>query len=236
MRCAILDDDRAQAELIAGMLAQAGYSYQIFQHGRTLVNRLRQDTFDLLVLDWNMPEMSGIEVLQTVREGPHAAIPVLLVTSRTSDADVVEGLNAGADDYITKPLNAPIFLARVEALLRRVQLNRPHRAATEFGIYSFDTATETVHVDGEPVKLTAKELALAMTLFENLSRPLSRSYLLESIWGQNPESQTRTLDAHISRLRAKLNLRAENGYRIMPVYSYGYRLEPVSTEAVEFSG
>lgn len=233
MRCAILDDDVAQAELIAGLLIDAGYSCQIFHHGRTLINRLRNDTFDLLILDWNMPEMSGIEVLQTVRDGPHGSVPILMITSRTSDADVVEGLSAGADDYLLKPVNPPIFLARVEAALRRAQLNRPQKTSVTHGIYAFDTVAETVTVNGEVIRLTSKEMALALALFENMSRPLSRSYLLESIWGQSPDSQTRTLDAHVSRLRAKLQLRAENGYRIMPVYSYGYRLEPTSAHIDE---
>jgi DNA-binding response OmpR family regulator len=142
------------------------------------------------------------------------------------------GLAAGADDYIVKPLNTVVFLARVDAALRRAQLNKPQRTSATWGAYSFDVPTETVTVHGEPIKLTAKELALALMLFENMSRPLSRSYLLESIWGQSPEAETRTLDAHVSRIRSKLNLRAENGYRVLPVYSYGYRLEPTNAQQV----
>lgn len=226
MLCAIVDDDRAQTGQIARLLAEAGHQYQIFHHGRALINSLRRDTFDLVILDWNMPDLSGIEVLQIIRGGPHAALPVLMITSRTADADIVEGLNAGADDYMVKPLNTSIFMARVEAVLRRTQLNRPANPTLAWGIYRFDPASETALVDGREVKLTAKEMALALALFENLSRPLSRSYLLETIWGQNPDSRTRTLDAHVSRLRTKLQLTAENGYRVMPVYSYGYRLEP----------
>jgi DNA-binding response OmpR family regulator len=228
MRCAVLDDDRAQTELVTKLLADAGHHCEVFHQGRTLINRLRQDTFDLLVIDWNMPGMSGIEVLENVRQGQHASLPVLLITSRSDDADVVTGLAAGADDYIVKPLHPQIFLARVDAALRRAQLNRPARTNATFGAYQFDVPRETVTVDGVAVKLTSKEITLALMLFENLSRPLSRSYLLESIWGQSPEAETRTLDAHVSRIRSKLNLRAENGYRVTPVYSYGYRLEPTN--------
>jgi DNA-binding response OmpR family regulator len=231
MRCAVLDDDKAQTELVSKLLADAGHGCEVFHQGRTLINRLRQDTFDLLVIDWNMPGMSGIEVLETVRQGQHATLPVLMITSRADDEDVVTGLAAGADDYIVKPLNPVIFSARVEAALRRAQLNRPQKSAASYGVYSFDVPTETATVHGEPVKLTAKEMALAMMLFENMSRPLSRSYLLESIWGQSPDAETRTLDAHVSRIRSKLNLRAENGYRVLPVYSYGYRLEPTNSLA-----
>ncbi|WP_374385800.1 response regulator transcription factor [Sandaracinobacter sp.] len=228
MRCAVLDDDKAQTELVVKLLADAGHGCEVFHQGRTLINRLRQDTFDLLIVDWNMPGMSGIEVLETVRQGQHANLPILMITSRADDEDVVTGLAAGADDYIVKPLNTVVFMARVDAALRRAQLNKPQKMAAAWGAYSFDVPTETVTVHGEPVKLTAKELALAMMLFENMSRPLSRSYLLESIWGQSPEAETRTLDAHVSRIRSKLNLRAENGFRVLPVYSYGYRLEPTN--------
>ena len=232
MRCAVLDDDKAQTELVAKLLADAGHHCEVFHQGRTLINRLRQDTFDLLVIDWNMPGLSGIEVLETVRQGQHANLPILMITSRSDDEDVVRGLAAGADDYILKPLTPAIFMARVDAALRRAQLNRPQKSAATFGIYSFDVPTETATVNGEQIKLTAKEMALAMMLFENMSRPLSRSYLLESIWGQSPEAETRTLDAHVSRIRSKLNLRAENGYRVLPVYSYGYRLEPTNAGAM----
>lgn len=225
MRFAVLDDDKAQTQLVAKLLADAGHGCEIFHQGRTLINRLRQDTFDLIIVDWNMPGLSGIEVLQSVRQGPHAGLPVLMITSRSDDADVVAGLSAGADDYIVKPLVPAIFMARVDAALRRANLNRPVRRTARFGRYAFDGATEDVNVDGEVVKLTAKEFALALMLFENLSRPLSRSYLLDSIWGQSADAETRTLDAHVSRIRSKLHLRAENGYRIAPVYSYGYRLE-----------
>lgn len=228
MRCAVLDDDKAQTELVAKLLADAGHQCEVFHQGRSLINRLRQDTYDLLVIDWNMPGMSGIEVLENVRQGQHANLPILMITSRSDDEDVVMGLAAGADDYIVKPLNTSIFMARVDAALRRAQLNKPQKSTAVYGGYAFDVPTETATVNGEAIKLTAKEMALAMMLFENMSRPLSRSYLLESIWGQSPDAETRTLDAHVSRIRSKLNLRAENGFRVLPVYSYGYRLEPTN--------
>lgn len=228
MRCAVLDDDKTQTELVSRLLEGRGHSCEVFHQGRTLVNRLRQDTFDLLILDWNMPGLSGIEVLQSVRQGQHASLPVLMITSRTDANDIVTGLSAGADDYIVKPLHPEVFLARVEAALRRAQLNRPAPRSASYGEYRFETATQTVSFRGEEVKLTAKEYALALMLFENMSRPLSRSYLLDAIWGQSPDAETRTLDAHVSRIRSKLKLRAENGYRLSPVYSYGYRLEPTA--------
>lgn len=232
MRFAVLDDDKAQTELVAGILAGAGHQADQFNSGRALVARLRTDTFDMLVLDWNMPGMSGIDVLRAVRDGQHAALPVLMITSRSDEADVVEGLGAGADDYIVKPVSAPLLLARVNAALRRAGLNNP-RKSHDFGTHHFNSVTDTVTVAGAPVKLTNKEYCLALTLFENIGRPLSRSYLLETVWGSSPDAETRTLDAHVSRIRTKLNLRPAGGWRLAPVYSYGYRLERVEPGAGE---
>lgn len=228
MRCAVLDDDKAQTELVAKLLSECGHSCETFNSGRTLLSRLRQDMYDLIIIDWNMPGMSGIEVLDQIRKGMHSQVPVIMITSRSDDVDVVAGLGAGADDYIVKPLVPAIFLARAEAALRSVQRGRPKVSETTFGVYRFDLPNEVVEVNGKPVKLTAKELALTLALFENLSQPLSRAWLLENIWGASPDVETRTLDAHVSRIRSKLNLRPENGFRILPVYSYGYRLEPTS--------
>lgn len=225
MRCAVVDDDRAQAELVRSLLEGAGHHCDLLSSGRALISRLRQETYDLVVLDWCMPGFDGVEVLRMLRQGPFASTPVLMLTSRADHGDVVAGLEAGADDYIVKPLVPEVFLARVEAILRRAARQRPSAPVVRFGPYSFDRANETVRFDGQEVKLTAKEFALALTFFENLARPLARSWLLETVWGTAADLESRTLDAHVSKVRAKLNLRAESGYRLLPVYSYGYRLE-----------
>lgn len=225
MHCAIVDDDKAQTDLVAKLLTGAGHSCAVFSSAQALLSRMRQDTFDFIVLDWTMPGMTGLEALKLIRQGPYAGTPVLMLTSRADDADVVLGLEAGADDYVVKPLMPDIFLARVEAILRRARLARPQATTLSFGNYVFDRAEESVSIKGQPVKLTAKEFALALAFFENLSRPLSRTWLLETVWGTTADIESRTLDAHVSKIRSKLNLRAESGYRLLPVYSYGYRLE-----------
>jgi DNA-binding response OmpR family regulator len=225
MRCVVVDDDRAQAELVRKLLEERGHSCDMLAGGRALLARLRQDTYDLIVLDWTMPDMSGIDVLQHLRAGPWAATPVLMLTSRADDADVVRGLESGADDYIVKPLIPDVFRARADAILRRAGLAKPSSALATFGPYRFDRTTETVSFDNQTVKLTAKEFALALAFFENIARPLARSWILETVWGTAADLESRTLDAHVSKIRAKLRLRAELGYRLLPVYSYGYRLE-----------
>jgi DNA-binding response OmpR family regulator len=168
-------------------------------------------------------------VLKTVRHGPYAGTPVLMLTARADDADVVTGLEAGADDYIVKPLVPEVFLARVDAILRRAHKARGASSVVH-GAFAFDRLSETVRFGETTAKLTAKEFALALAFFENLSRPLARAWLLETIWGTTADIESRTLDAHVSKIRAKLQLRAETGYRLLPVYSYGYRLERTGTE------
>ena len=224
MRVAALDDDEAQLEAVSQLVLATGHSCLPFQSGKALIAALRRESFDLLILDWNLPERSGLEVIGWVRQHVSDPPPILLLTSRTDEADVVEGLNAGADDYVVKPFQPSILRARIAALFRRAY-NRAPDKVEDFDGYSFDSAAETVSMRGDLVTLTAKEFGLALLLFRNLHRALSRAHILEAIWGRNPDLPTRTLDMHISRIRSKLNLRPDNGFRLVPVYSYGYRLE-----------
>jgi DNA-binding response OmpR family regulator len=226
MRIAALDDDPALLESIERVLTEAGHSCQTFALAKTLIAALRRETFDLLVVDWNLPDMSGVETIAWARENLETPPPTLLLTSRSAEEDVVEGLNAGADDYVVKPAPAPVLLARVNALLRRAYPGKPAERVEAFGDYGFDTQAEAVTLAGQAgPSMTSKEFALALLLFRNTHRALSRAHILEAVWGRNPDLPTRTLDMHISRIRSKLNLRPENGFRLAPVYSYGYRLE-----------
>jgi DNA-binding response OmpR family regulator len=225
-----LDDDEAQAEAIAKLMIEAGHSCFSFHTAKSFISTLRRETFDLLILDWNLPDMSGLETIAWAKENLSTVPPILLLTSRSAESDVVAGLNAGADDYVVKPVQSSVLLARVNALLRRTYPDRAAASAEAFGDYRFQPAAEAVTVRGAAVPLTAKEFGLALLMFRNLHRALSRSHILEAVWGRNPDLPTRTLDMHISRIRTKLNLRPENGFRLAPVYSYGYRLERLDDE------
>lgn len=228
MRIAILEDDLALADYVEKALSEAGHSSALFVDGRQLVQAMRRETFDILILDWNVPGLSGNEVLQWMQENLEARPPALMLTSRSAEEDIVAGLAAGADDYVVKPVAPAVLLARVNALGRRAYPSPPPGGVETFGGYRFDTRSETVAVAGQPVALTAKEFALALLLFRNMHRPLSRAYIFEVLWGRNPDLPTRTLDAHISNVRTKLNLRPGNGYKLVPIYAYGYRLETLS--------
>ncbi|TKC86704.1 response regulator transcription factor [Trinickia terrae] len=225
MRIAVLDDDPAQTEFVCQTLSAAGHVCHAFAEGRALVRQLRRQTFDLLVLDWNVPDMSGEEVLNWVRQSVSEQLPVLFMTSRSRETDISSMLNTGADDYVVKPVPASVLLARVGALLRRAYQLSPAATKEVFGDYEFDLGAKNVLVKGAAVSLTQKEFELALLLFQHLSRPLSRAHILDVIWKQAADIPSRTMDTHVSMLRAKLGLRPENGYRLMPIYGYGYRLE-----------
>lgn len=234
MRIAILDDDDIQVQFISHLLEKAGFNCHGFLEGKALLRRLRRESFDLLILDWSVPDVSGTEVLAWVRAHLPQRIPVLFVTGRTSENDIVSGLSAGADDYMIKPLRGPELVARVQALLRRAYPEAV-RDQIGFGPYRFETSRNEVHftsAEGQArvALLTQKEFDLALMLFRNVGRPLSRSHIREAVWGRDIEIPSRTMDTHISRIRSKLELRPEMGYRLVPVYSYGYRLDAASPD------
>ncbi len=225
MRIAVLDDDPAQADLVCETLSAAGHICHAYAEGRALVKQLRRQTFDLLVLDWNVPDMSGEEVLRWVRESLSDRLPVLFMTSRSRDTDITSILNTGADDYVVKPVSAGVLLARVGSLLRRAYQINTSAVKEIFDDYEFDLGARHVVVRGTPVAVTQKEFDLALLLFQHLSRPLSRAHILDVIWKRATDIPSRTMDTHVSVLRTKLGLRPENGYRLTPIYGYGYRLE-----------
>jgi len=234
MRLAILEDEAPLAREITAVLEAAGHACHVYPLGRPMLTALSRETFDLLILDWNLPDMSGLDVLAHARERLDHMPPVLFVTSRSDEGDIVRALDAGADDYVVKPIRPRELLARVGALLRRGA--PPVEAGTEtFGVHRFDGKGQGVTVDGEAVALTQKEFELALLLFRNLDRPLSRAYVMEKVWGQGAGLMTRTLDAHISRIRTKLSLRPQHGYRLAPVYAYGYRLERLDPAVADTS-
>jgi len=230
MRILVVDDDVEVISHIRDIVTRRGHNCAGLRTGAGLLAELRRETFDLLLLDWNLPDMSGLDLLQSIRAMP-MSIGIIMLTSRSGEEDIARALHAGADDYIVKPESEQIIVARVEAALRRtVPAQTPARLAT-FGPYEFDRLTETVRIGSEVVALSAKEFALALLFFENGHRAMSRGYILEALWHSVADLPTRTLDMHVSRVRSKLRLRPENGYRIVALSGYGYRMEGFPIES-----
>jgi len=186
-----------------------------------------------LLLDWVVPGTSGEEVLQWVRQNLREHVPVMFMTACKRETDIMSILNAGADDYVIKPVSAGVLLARVSSLLRRAYKIDPGTARETFGNFEFDWSSAQVLRNGVPVALTHREFTLGLLLFQNLGRPLSRSHIFDMAWKQAGDIPSRTMDTHISCLRTKLSLRPENGYRLASVYGYGYRLEKIGNGETE---
>ena len=227
-RIAVLEDDPSQAKLLQHWLSSQNYICRLFQSGQEILDSILGETYDLVVLDWRVPDLSGEEVLRAIRKSVHEPLPVLFTTGRHREEDIVHALKAGADDYLVKPLRKAEFLARVEALLRRVGRQAESVTPVQAGEFHVDPMGRTLHKGGTPVELTQKEFDLAALLFRNVGRLLSRSYLLDTVWGVSSETTTRTVDTHVSQLRSKLGLYPEQGWRLSAVYQHGYRLERVT--------
>lgn len=230
MRIAMLEDDPIQAKVMEEWLASAGHVCHVFDASRKLLAALRRESFDLLMLDWQVPDLSGIEVLRRVRADLGARVPVLFVTSRDAERDIVDAFEAGADDYVVKPPRRLELVSRVHALWRRASGADAEPKRLDHPPYRLDLAERRAYLDGAPVDLTPKEFEVAWLLFRNLGRVTSRGHLLEAAWGHGTEVATRTVDSHVSRMRTKLDLQPERGLRLVSVYGYGYRLEPVTAE------
>lgn len=232
MRIALLEDEQDQADLVCAWLKGAGHSCHVYMLGNDLVREAQRETFDLFLLDWEVPGMSGAEVLVWIRANIAEPVPVLFVTARQREEDIVHALSSGADDYMVKPLGKLELLARIDALARRARPSpRADDDVLEYGRLSVDCRNRRVRLDGEEVAMTQKDYELAVFLLRNIGRLLSRGYILEAVWGQSAEINTRTVDTHVSRIRGKLQLTPENGWRLSAVYQHGYRLEQVAAAA-----
>lgn len=220
-----LEDDPDQADLILHWLEQAGYRTRLYSSASDFRRHQGSEAIDLLLLDWMLPDASGPEVATWIRASANARLPIIFLTARASEADVVRGLNAGADDYVVKPAKQHELVARVAAVLRRIGLDDGGGGCFDVAPYRVDPNRQRIAFDGRDIELTPREFELAAFLFRRHGRIVSRDALLENVWNMNASVSTRTVDTHVSRLRKKLELNGEHGWRLSAVYQHGYRLE-----------
>jgi two-component system phosphate regulon response regulator PhoB len=222
-RILVVDDEPDIVALVAYHLAKAGYRVSTAASGTEAMDAVRRERPALLVLDLMLPGMTGYEVLEQIRSNePTRDVAVLMLTARREEPDRIRGLSLGADDYLTKPFNPQELVLRVGAILRRVGA-----AATtshdrlQLGAIEIDLGAHLVKVNGTPVELTPTEFKLLLTLAERRGRVQGRAQLLERVWDAAPDIQTRTVDMHVQRLRAKLGAAGDT---IETVRGFGYRL------------
>jgi len=223
MRIAILEDDQAQSTLLQRWLTQAGMTCVPYATGAAFRAGIADDTADLILIDWMLPDDDGLAVLVWLRETMGIRAPVMFATTRAEEEALVLALDKGADDYLIKPLRRAETLARVHALLRRGKAKPV--AVVSLGCVQIDIDRHRASANGAQIDLTDRELALAVYMLRNHGRLLTRQELLENVWRTSPNIITRTVDTHVSRLRAKLGLTPENGFDLSTVYHKGYRLE-----------
>jgi two-component system response regulator RegX3 len=229
VKIAVVDDDQDVASLLCLWLEEEGYTCVSYHDGQDFTRDVDNEQFGAVLLDWMMPEVDGEQVLTWLRSKPDWDTPVIFVTSRTTEDDMVRILNEGADDYITKPVSRRELLARITAVTRRSSKPTPQEII-EIGPYQIDPQSRSLRFEGESIKLTDKEFELATYIFTHIGRLLSRNQILSNVWGYEADVNTRTVDTHISRIRKKLHLTPENGWRLSSIYHQGYRLERLTTE------
>ena len=231
MRIALLEDDPDQSELLGLWLEDAEHTIVQASTGRDFLRDVRRESFDLYLIDWLLPDLSGIDVLRKLRDELQDFTPVLIATVKKEERDIVQALEAGADDYLVKPIRRGELVARVDAVCRRATRGRTISETGNSSPYVIDEVHKQVKLNDNSLSLTNREFDLTAFLFRNAGKVLSRGHILQVIWGiDSNDVTTRTVDTHISRLRKKLDLNGDNGWKLSAIYQHGYRLEQTVTD------
>ena len=224
LRILIVEDEGHLADLLCEVLAREGHACERAFDGRSGLALALTGGFDLLVVDWMLPDLDGVQVIKGLRAAG-VGVPILMLTARAQVEDRVEGLDAGADDYLPKPFAFPEFLARVRALARRPPEREAGDTVLTAGDVTLDPARHEVRRGGERVELTAKEFALLATLMQRPGQVFTRSVLLDTVWGGTTGAYTNVVDLYVHYLRKKLDV-GEEPSRIRTVHGSGYTFDP----------
>ena len=224
MRILVVEDEARLARLVTRVLGEEGYAAESASDGRSALARTLAEPFDLLVVDWMLPDLDGIQVVKRLRAA-EVNTPVLMLTARDQIEDRVEGLDAGADDYLPKPFAFPELLARVRALLRWPREDKKAESVLAAGDVALDPHRHVVCRGDEQVELSAREFALLATLLRRPGQVFTRSVLLDTVWGGSADVYTNVVDLYVSYLRKKLDRQGEPSY-IRTVRGAGYTFDP----------
>jgi two-component system, OmpR family, response regulator RegX3 len=223
-RILIVEDEPSLAEPLAFLLEREGYKPTICSDGLAAVAEFDRNGTDLVLLDLMLPGLSGTEVCREIRS--RSAVPIIMLTAKDSEVDIVVGLELGADDYVTKPYSSRELLARIRAILRRrVEDEVASEAILEAGTVRMDTERHTVSVSGKETKMPLKEFELLEVLLRNAGRVLTRGQLIDRVWGADYYGDTKTLDVHIKRIRSRIEANPSEPTMLLTVRGLGYRFE-----------
>jgi DNA-binding response OmpR family regulator len=226
-RVLVIEDDRDIARLLELHLGDEGYAVTVASDGKTGLQQALAKPYDIIILDLILPGMDGLEICRRIRTGPDYT-PVLMLTARSTDVDRILGLEMGADDYLTKPFNVRELLARVKALLRRVEALRGKdpllpKKMIRAGDLTIDPEKRKVTVDGKPVHLTTREFELLLEFARHPGRAYTRGQLLDKVWGYSYQGYEHTVNSHINRLREKIEMNPAKPRYILTIWGVGYQ-------------
>ena len=222
----VVDDEPTIAEVVSRYLERAGYHTQIALDGVEAIEAAAGHRPDLVVLDLMLPGIDGLEVMRRLREQDRERIAVILLTAKGEESDRVIGLRLGADDYVVKPFSPAELVARVDAVLRRMDTSPGRESAIELSDMTIDPASRQVHVRGEEVQLTQREFDVLLFLARHPGQVFSRNQLMDAVWQYSFYTDTSTVTVHIRRLRSKLELDPAEPRHIQTVWGVGYRFQP----------
>jgi two-component system response regulator RegX3 len=223
-RILVVEDEESFSDPLSYLLRKEGYEVAVAATGPAALEEFDRSGADLVLLDLMLPGLSGVDVCRALRQ--RSSVPVIMLTAKDSEVDKVVGLELGADDYVTKPYSGRELLARIKAVLRR--LAEPEElvpATVAAGPVRMDVERHTVQVDGEQVSLPLKEFELLEMLLRNAGRVLTRGQLIDRVWGSDYVGDTKTLDVHVKRLRAKIEPDPARPVHIVTVRGLGYKFE-----------
>ena len=223
-RILVVEDEESFSDPLAYLLRKEGYDVAVAETGPAALEEMERTGADLVLLDLMLPGLSGVDVCRTLRQ--RSSVPIIMLTAKDSEIDKVVGLEIGADDYITKPYSSRELLARIKAVLRRMSEPDDLVPATlEVGPVRMDVERHTVSVNGGPTALPLKEFELLEMLLRNAGRVLTRMQLIDRVWGSDYVGDTKTLDVHVKRLRAKIEPDPGAPVHIVTVRGLGYKFE-----------
>lgn len=224
-RILVVEDEESLSDPLAFLLGREGFDVQVVDNGLDAVTQFERNGADLVLLDVMLPGQSGMEVCKQIRSS--SAVPIIMLTAKDSEIDKVLGLELGADDYVTKPYSSRELIARVRAVLRRQgEVEEQDSGALEGGPVRMDIERHVVTVTGEPVSMPLKEFELLEMLLRNAGRVMTRSQLIDRVWGADYVGDTKTLDVHIKRLRSKIEPDPSSPRYVVTVRGLGYKFEP----------
>lgn len=226
----IVEDETSFSEALAFLLGKEGFEVSVAEDGQQAIDKFKKEGADLILLDLMIPIISGIEVCRTIRT--HSQVPIIMLTAKDAEIDKVVGLELGADDYVTKPYSSRELIARIKAVLRRGISDESLDGESGIHVVAgirLDIGKHQVTINGEVVALPLKEFELLEFLMRNAGRVLTRSQLIDRVWGGDYYGDTKTLDVHIKRLRAKIEADPANPVLIQTIRGLGYKLENAQT-------